>query len=92
MDEEKEIKRLDIVYYARIMPSVGLYEVIELKVRTVGDDFFVGTEKTTKHSYMLSQKDIDKIVFYKRSDALKMVKEAEKNGKKVSDEKYYEEY
>lgn len=90
--DKKELKKSDIVYYARILPEVGTYEVIDLKVRTVADDFFVGIENRTKHAYLLYIKDIGKIVFFDRKEALKVVKEAEKNGKKVSSEKYYEEY
>lgn len=90
--ENKEIKKSDLVYYARIIPTSGLYEVIDLKVRTVVDDFFVGIEKNTKHAYIFKISDINKIVFFDRKTALNVVKEAEKNGKKVSSEKYYEEY
>lgn len=89
---EKEIKKSDLVYYARIIPTSGIYEVIDLKVRTVADDFLVGIENRTKHAYLLYIKDIGRIVFFDRKEALKVVKEAEKSGKKVSDEKYYEEY
>ena len=89
---EKEIKKSDLVYYARIIPTSGIYEVIHLKVRTVADDFLVGIENRTKHAYLLYIKDIGRIVFFDRKEALKVVKEAEKSGKKVSDEKYYEEY
>lgn len=87
-----EVKKSNIVYYARIMPTVGLYEVVELKVRTVADDFFVGIDKNTKHAYMFKINDINKIVFFDRKDAVDVVKAAEKKGKKVFDEKYYEEY
>ena len=90
--EDKELKKSDLVYYARILPTSGLYEVIDLKVRTVADDFFVGIEKNTKHAYIFKISDINKIVFFDRKIDLKVVKEAEKNGKKVSSEKYYEEY
>lgn len=89
---EREIKKSDLVYYARIIPTSGIYEVIDLKVRTVADDFLVGIENRTKHAYLLYIKDIGRIVFFDRKEALKVVKEAEKSGKKISDEKYYEEY
>ena len=89
---DKEIKKSNIVYYARMMPNVGLYEVIDLKIRTVADDFFVGIENRTKHAYMFKISDINKTVFFNRKDAVDVVKAAEKKGKKVSDEKYYEEY
>lgn len=72
-----EIKKLNIVYYARIMSAIGLYEVVEMKVRTVTDNFFVGVDKNTKHAYMFKISDINKIVFFDRKVALDLVKEAE---------------
>lgn len=87
-----EVKKSNIVYYTRIMPTVGLYEVVEVKVRTVADDFFVGVDKNTKHAYMFKISDINKIVFFDRKDAVNVVKASEEKGKKISDEKYYEEY
>lgn len=89
---DKEIKKSDVIYYARVMPTVGLYEIVELKVRTVAEDYIVGIDKNTKHAYMFYFDDINRTIFFDRNEALKVVKAAEKNGKKVSDEKYYEEY
>lgn len=88
----KEIKKSDVIYYARVMPTVGLYEIVELKVRTVTEDYIVGIDKNTKHAFMFYFDDINRTIFFDRNEALKVVKAAEKNGKKVSDEKYYEEY
>lgn len=34
------LKRKDVVYYARIQPSLGVYDVLELIVRTVETDWF----------------------------------------------------
>ena len=81
-----------IVYYARIIPPVGMYEIYELKIRTVEETYFVGVDKKTKHAFLFGNHALDKIVFNDRKDALKIVKEAEKNKKKVSEEIYYEEY
>lgn len=89
---DKEIKKSDVIYYARVMTTVGLYEIVELKVRTVAEDYIVGIDKNTKHAFMFYFDDINRTIFFDRNEALKVVKAAEKNGKKVSDEKYYEEY
>lgn len=89
---DKEIKKSDVIYYARVMPTVGLYEIVELKVRTVAEDYIVGIDKNTKHAYMFYFDDINRTIFFDRNEALRVVKAAEKNSKKVSDEKYYEEY
>lgn len=87
----QELSRGQIVYYARIMPTVGLYEVEELKIRTVTDEYFVGIEKNTKHAYLFGYSTINKYVFKDRKLALNLVKEAEKNRKEISEETYYEE-
>lgn len=88
-----ELKKKDIVYYTKIMPSIGIYDLCELKIRTVEDDYFVGIDKRDKHAYLFGYNSIDKTVFTDRKVALKLVQEAEKNKKKViSNESYYEEY
>lgn len=81
------------VYYAKIFETIGMFEVIDLKIRTVEDTWFVGTEKRTKQAYLFEKSAIDKNVFLDRQQALDLVLSAQsKSKKKVSDEKYYEEY
>jgi hypothetical protein len=88
-----KLKKKDIVYYTKILPSVGIYEISELKVRTVEDDYFVGIDKHDKHAYLLNYSAFGKTVFEDRKVALKIVQEAEKKKTKViSNESYYEEY
>lgn len=85
--EDKMIKRGDVVFYAQCLEPVGVFEVLELTVRTVEDSWFVGLEKKEKQALLFSKKDIDKCIFFDRHDALMTVKEAQSNcKKKVSDE------
>ena len=67
-------------------------EVCELIIRTVEDDYFVGSDKRDRHAYLLHYTDLDKIVFQDRKTALQKVKNAEKNKSTVKHETYYEEY
>lgn len=88
-----KLKKKDIVYYTKILPSVGVYDLCELKIRTVEDDYFVGIDKHDKHAYLFNYDSIDKTIFKDRKIALKTVQEAEKNKTKiVSNESCYEEY
>ena len=87
-----DLKIKDIVYYSRIIPTSGIYDVYELIIRTVEDDWFVGIEKRDKHAYLFNDNDINKVVFKNRNDALNKVLEAEANKKEVNNETYYEEY
>ena len=82
----------DIVYYARIMPTLGIYDVCELKIRTVTDTYFVGTDKRDKRAYLFSYNAVGKCIFSNRKDAVEKVITAEESSPKVSKETFYEEY
>lgn len=90
----KTLNKGDILYYARIMPTIGIYDVCELFIRTVTDTYFVGIDKNEndKKSYLFGFTALDIDVFENRNDALKVVQRAEKNKKTISEETYYEEY
>ena len=88
-----ELKKKDIVYYTRILPSSNVYDILEIKIRTVEDNWFVGIEKRDKQAFLFHNADIDKTVFTNRNKALEIIKQAELNKKELkNDETYYEEY
>lgn len=87
--EEQTIKDKTL-WYARIFPITGTYEVVELHIRTAEDTYFVGIDPKSKQSFLFPYKALDREVFEDRNEALKLVKEAEKSGKKDF-EIYYEE-
>ena len=83
----------DIVYYARIMPNLGIFDVYDVKIRTIADTWFSGVEKRDKKVFLFPYSAIDKYIFFNRKDAVDMATNAEENNKKViSTETYYEEY
>lgn len=88
----EDIQKGKTVYYARILKPVGIYEVSELHIRTVEDDYFSGVDKHDKHAYLFSYNSLDKLIFAKRQECLDVVLEAETNAPKVSNEQSYEEY
>ena len=83
----------DIVYYARIMPNLGIFDVYDIKIRTITDTWFSGVEKRDKRVFLFPYSAIDEYVFLNRKDAVDVATNAEENNKKViSTETYYEEY
>ena len=90
MDEIYKIG--NTIYYARIMPTLGIYDVCELKIRTVTDTYFVGTDKRDKRAYLFSYNAVGKSIFSNKKDAVEKVIKAEKSNPKTSKEIYYEEY
>lgn len=67
------LKKKDKVYYARIVPASNMYDVCELTIRTVEDNWFVGIDKHDRHAYLFYNSDIGNIVFIERKDALEKV-------------------
>ena len=87
-----KLKKGDIVYYARIMPNLGIFDVYDLKIRTVADTYFVGTDKIDKKAFLLPYGAIGEYIFVSRKDAVDKAIVAEENAPRVSKETYDEEY
>lgn len=75
--EEEKVNLKDVLYYARALPDVGVYDVCELKVRAVYDTWFSAIDKDTKRAYLFNYSDIGKVVFRDRLSALNVVIDAE---------------
>ena len=87
-----QLTKGDIIYYSRIMPNLGIFDVYELKIRTVADTYFVGTDKRDKKAFLLPYSEIGEYVFIERKDAVDKAISAEENAPKISKETYNEEY
>ena len=78
------LKRGNKIYFARTHPSLGMYEVLDLIVRTAEDTWFSAYEKKTGRAYLFSYKDVGTLIFDNRCQALSVVREIEsKSPKKV---------
>jgi hypothetical protein len=64
-----------------------MFELIDLKIRTVADTWFVGTEQRTKQAFLFGMNAIDKTVFLDRQEALELVLDAQEKYKKTHKEK-----
>ena len=91
--QDNQLTKGDIVYYARIMPNLGIFDVYDIKIRTIADTWFSGVEKRDKKVFLFPFSAIGEYVFLNRKDAVDVATNAEENNKKViSTETYYEEY
>lgn len=78
MVSKEDIKKGTIVFLSRCMPTIGTFDVLELKVRTVEDNWFVGVEKSNKQAYLLPYAELNHTIFLDRSITLKLVQKEEK--------------
>ena len=81
----------DVLYYAQILPRVGVYNLCDIKVCTLYDTYFAGIDTGDKRRYVFNYSEINQTIFENRLEALETIKEAEENKPIVSDEIYYEE-
>lgn len=83
----------DHVYYAKILPNVGEYELYDLIIRRIAPTWFAtyDTTKGSLYSFLFENSAMGKDVFLDRKVALKKVKDAEAVGMKFN-ETEYEEY
>lgn len=87
------LKKNDIVYYARAIPLSGIYDVLELKIRTVETGWCVGIEKRDKQAFLFSDSEIGKTIFTDRKEAVNKIEHMEARRKEtINTETYYEEY
>ena len=85
----------DKVYYARIIPKLGIYDIYDLIIRAITPSWFstYDDDKNSNYSFLFNNSDIGKIVFTERDKALEKVRYAEENNTiVVSNEIEYEEY
>lgn len=81
-----ELNKGDKVYYARIIESSNIFDVLDLTIRTVQDDWFVGIEKRDQQAFLFRKSDIGIRIFLDRDEALNKVLDAEKNKKIILEE------
>lgn len=74
VQEYEELERGDIVYYARIMPQLGYYEVHTLVIITHLDEYCTGTESESKQTFIFNPKNACMYLFKELNDAKKALK------------------
>lgn len=79
--EHENIKVGQIVYWARVLTKIDIYDLYELKVRATYDTYFVAVDGRTKQSYMFYYKDVNKTIYFDRQEALDYVNDAEDKDK-----------
>ena len=72
-----QLTKGDIVYYARIMPNLGIFDVYDIKIRTITDTWFSGVEKRDKKVFLFPFSAINEYVFLNRKDAVDVATNAE---------------
>jgi len=81
--QSNNLKIGQMVYWTRVHPSLGIYDLYDLRIRCVDTDWISAVDNKTKQAYLFPNSDIGRTVFEDRKQALKYVKDAKKNSNPV---------
>lgn len=79
----EDIQKGDTLYFARIMPRFGYYEIHDVVMVTKYDDHCTVCETKTKQSFLLLNSDITEKLHINRDNALTYLREEEKKNKDI---------
>ena len=81
--EYEEIQKGDSLYFARIMPSFGYYEIHDVVLVTKYDDHCSVCELKTKQSFIFNLKTLQDQLYVDREEASTYLKDMKKKYKDV---------
>ena len=77
-----QIQKDDIIYFSHVLPKLNIYEVLEMKIRTVGVNWFVASStKNSNNVYAFTDDDINQIVFQTYQEAYEHIKQQKESAK-----------
>ena len=77
-----QIQKDDIIYFSHVLPKLNVYEVLEMKIRTVGVTWFAASAtKNRNNVYAFTDDDINQIVFSTYQEAYEHMKQQKESAK-----------
>ena len=77
-----QIQKDEIIYFSHVLPKLNVYEVLEMKIRTVGVNWFVASStKNRNNVYAFTDDDINQIVFSTYQEAYEHMKQQKESAK-----------
>lgn len=82
-EEYNKAKRRDTVFYARVMPNLGYYEIHELHMVSIYDDYCTASDIKTRQTFVLSTKEALELLYKNRKEAVNCLKKKQAENKYV---------
>ena len=76
----ENLKKNDLVFYARIMPQIKYYEIMELQMVSVYSTYCTGTDLKTKQTYLLKRNKAEEVLFLSERLAIEYLREKKECG------------
>lgn len=81
--EYSKLERGDNLIYARIMPKIGYYELIDVHLVSHYDEYCTVTDIKTKQTYIIGRKLSGQLLYKNRKLALKYLNEQKEANKDI---------
>lgn len=84
----EELKKGDSVVFARVLPRIGYYELLDLHIVSVYEKYCTGADSKTKQTYSFNRKLAEDVLFFDRNMAIEYLdkKKLENKNIKVAEE------
>lgn len=79
----EKLKKGDSVIFARVLPRVGYYELLDLHIVSVYDTYCTGADSKTKQTFSFSKKLAGEVLFFNRNLALDYLKKKKQENRNV---------
>lgn len=84
----EELQKGDSVIFARALPRIGYYELLDLHIVSVYEKYCTGADLKTKQTHSFNRKLAEEVLFFDRNLAIKYLnrKKYENKNIKVAEE------
>lgn len=81
--EYSKLERGDNLIYARIMPKIGYYELLDVHLVSHNDEYCTVTDVKTKQTYLIGRNLSGQLLYKNRKLALKYLNEQKEANKDI---------
>jgi hypothetical protein len=74
----KDLQKGTSVIFARVIPATDCYELLNLHIVTVHEDYCTGTDQKTKQTYLFTPTYAEEVLFYNRKLAVEYLNSKKK--------------
>lgn len=79
----ENLQKGDTVIFARVLPKIGYYELLDLHIVSVYDDYCTGTDLKTKQTFLFHRALAETVLFTNRNKAIEYLKIKKHENKNV---------
>ena len=77
-----QLQKDDTIYFSHVLHNLNIYEVLEMKIRTVGVGWFIAASTNNSNNvYAFTYDDINQIVFQTYQEAYEHMKQQKESAK-----------